>query len=115
MLKQILFSIAIACAAIYAYYNKNLLLSVINVYMSVPSSNDGERLFRKEELKKYNGVDKPELYIGLLGNVFDVTKGAKFYGPGEGYHAFVGQDLVWFMVSGEGFLGGCMVDKLTNR
>lgn len=51
-------------------------------------------LFTKEELKKYNGVDTPELYLAILGNVYNVTKGESSYGPGQTYHIFIGRQNV---------------------
>lgn len=52
----------------------------------------GETIFSAEELSKFNG-DKgsPAIYLAILGQVFDVTKGSKHYGPGGGYHAFAGK------------------------
>lgn len=35
-------------------------------------------------------VDGGKLYLVILGHVFDVTKGSKHYGPGSGYHGFIG-------------------------
>lgn len=39
-----------------------------------------QRLFLPEELLQYDGHKRPERYLALLGQVFDVTKGSKFYG-----------------------------------
>lgn len=51
-------------------------------------------IFTTEELKQYNGIDANELYLAILGNVFDVTKGAKHYGPGQTYNVFVGECFI---------------------
>lgn len=48
------------------------------------------KLFTSEEISQYNGIEMSELYLVILGNIFNVTKGAKYYGPGETYHVFVG-------------------------
>ena len=50
-------------------------------------------LFREEELKKCNGKDSSLLYLAVLGNVFDVTNGAAYYGVGKVYHGFTGISL----------------------
>lgn len=50
----------------------------------------GTRLFYKDELKRYNGIENPELYLVILGNVYNVTKGKTHYGPNQAYHVFVG-------------------------
>jgi cytochrome b involved in lipid metabolism len=48
-----------------------------------------ELLFTKEELKKYTERSKG-LYLAILGKVYDVGKGEKFYGPSGSYNFFVG-------------------------
>ena len=49
------------------------------------------RLFTKEELSKFTGADEGDVYIAILGDVFDVTKGRKHYGIGGGYEFFSGK------------------------
>lgn len=53
-------------------------------------NDKGEILFTPSALKKYNNLNNG-LYLSILGQVFDVTSGAKHYGPGESYHAFTGK------------------------
>lgn len=54
-----------------------------------------DRLFTEEQLKSYTGeVESNALYLVILGNVFDVSKGKRFYGPGEHYHSFLGNILL---------------------
>jgi hypothetical protein len=48
-----------------------------------------EMLFTKEELKKHTEGSKG-LYLAILGKVYDVGKGEKFYGPSGIYHFFTG-------------------------
>merc|ERR1711902_64204 len=45
------------------------------------------------ELKKYDGSG-PEgrVCVGVLGKIYDVTKGKRFYGPGGPYAGFAGRD-----------------------
>ena len=60
------------------------------------SQTDGkvEPLFTEYQIKSFTGDGEgSELYLAILGNVFDVTKGKRFYGPGENYHAFVGNTV----------------------
>lgn len=43
-----------------------------------------KRDFTIEELKKYDGLqDEGRVLVAVNGNVFDVTKGKRFYGPGK--------------------------------
>lgn len=48
-----------------------------------------DRLFTKEELAKYTNLENG-LYLSILGQVFDVTKGEQYYTKGATYHAFTG-------------------------
>lgn len=51
------------------------------------------RLFTPDELAPFVGQPKgTPLYIAILGDVFDVTTGGKFYGKGESYEHFAGRD-----------------------
>lgn len=72
-------------------------LNIINsIYSSLNKNsnsnsklNKEQKVFTPNELKKYTNI-KDGLYISILGQVFDVTKGAKHYGPGATYHFFTG-------------------------
>jgi hypothetical protein len=48
------------------------------------------RVFTKEELAKYKGENGGDVYLAIMGRVFDVTRGRDFYGPGGGYSFFSG-------------------------
>lgn len=57
----------------------------------VDVSQDLDRLLSQEELSLYNGrEDSKGLYLAILGQVFDVEKGRKHYGPDGGYRFFTG-------------------------
>lgn len=59
------------------------------------------RLWTAQELILYNGTDEGKpILLGILGSVFDVTKGRSHYGPGGGYHHFSGRDASRAFVSG---------------
>lgn len=55
------------------------------------SAHSKDRLFTLDELEKYRGQDGNDIYLAILGQVFDVTKGSKHYGPGGTYHFFTGE------------------------
>ena len=38
------------------------------------------RLFTQQELSRFNGEEGRPIYLALLGNVYDVSKGEKHYG-----------------------------------
>ncbi|RHY33920.1 hypothetical protein DYB32_001304 [Aphanomyces invadans] len=46
----------------------------------------------QDELALFNGVDKKKLYLAILGQVFDVTAGARHYGVNGAYRYFIGVD-----------------------
>ncbi|PKA49657.1 putative steroid-binding protein 3 [Apostasia shenzhenica] len=72
------------------------------------------RIWTVEELSLYNGTDeKFPILLGILGSVFDVTKGKSHYGPGGGYHHFAGRDASRAFVSGN-FSGDGLVDSLQD-
>lgn len=54
-------------------------------------SQDSDRLLSHGELSLYTGTeDSQGLYLAILGQVFDVEKGRKHYGPGGAYRFFTG-------------------------
>jgi hypothetical protein len=60
---------------------------------SSSSTNSVKKIFTKSELLEFrNSQQQAPLYLVVLGEVFDVTSGERFYSPGKGYHGFVGQD-----------------------
>lgn len=49
------------------------------------------RLLSRRELSLYDGEEGSKgLYLAILGQVFDVHKGHKHYGPGGAYHFMAG-------------------------
>lgn len=61
-----------------------------------------DRLFTEEYIKSFTGEgERKALYLVILGNVFDVTKGKRFYGPGQNYHAFLGRDASRAFITGD--------------
>ncbi|KAK4428753.1 Membrane-associated progesterone-binding protein 4 [Sesamum alatum] len=77
-----------------------------------PISRPLPRLFSAEELALYNGTDPGlPILLGILGSVFDVTKGKSHYGAGGGYSHFSGRDASRAFVSGN-FTGEGLTDNL---
>ncbi|KAH1189710.1 Membrane-associated progesterone-binding protein 4 [Glycine max] len=71
-----------------------------------------ERLFSAEELSLFNGTDEGlPILLGILGSVFDVTKGKSHYGSRGGYNHFAGRDASRAFVSGN-FTGDGLTDSL---
>ncbi|XP_022136427.1 membrane-associated progesterone-binding protein 4 isoform X1 [Momordica charantia] len=76
------------------------------------TSSPGQKLFKVDELALYNGTDEGlPILLGILGSVFDVTKGKSHYGVGGGYNHFSGRDASRAFVSGN-FTGEGLTDSL---
>lgn len=60
------------------------------------------RLLCSRELSLYDGREGSKgLYLAILGQVFDVHKGHKHYGPGGAYHFMAGRDASLAFVTGD--------------
>ena len=56
-----------------------------------------DQIFTKEDLAQYGGTEGSlGLYLGILGLVYDVSKGQRFYEPGGGYGFFAGDACGFF-------------------
>lgn len=59
-------------------------------------------LMNNDELSFYNGKEGSKgLYLALLGQIFDVNKGEKHYGPGGAYHFMAGKDASLSFITGD--------------
>ncbi|KAK7925652.1 hypothetical protein WMY93_007962 [Mugilogobius chulae] len=60
------------------------------------------RLINSDELTFYDGKQGSKgLYLALLGQIFDVNKGEKHYGPGGAYHFMAGKDASLSFITGD--------------
>ncbi|KAJ2613918.1 hypothetical protein H4S08_001962 [Coemansia sp. RSA 1365] len=52
-----------------------------------------QRVFTQLELLQYDGTSPEQpILLAIEGDVYDVTLGSGFYGPGSSYHLFAGRD-----------------------
>lgn len=59
------------------------------------------RLWTKDELSKYDGNSgEPDVLIGFLGLVYNVSLNAQHYGAGSEYNMFAGRDAVRAFITG---------------
>mmetsp|Transcript_2436 Transcript_2436/g.4538 ORF Transcript_2436/g.4538 Transcript_2436/m.4538 type:complete len:173 (-) Transcript_2436:687-1205(-) len=84
-------------------FNLLLLLPFLS-YCSFASArkDDGiDRIFSSEELSGYVGKDGGQIYLSVLGEVYDVTEGKDYYGEGSSYSFFAGADRSACFFSGD--------------
>ncbi|KAJ8680208.1 hypothetical protein QAD02_015995 [Eretmocerus hayati] len=111
----------------YSDYYKTVEKYFVNQYDSIVTlikvtsdqeirTKTGEILFTQNALKKYTTLESG-LYLSILGQVFDVSSGAKHYGPGETYHVFTGCDGSAAFITGDFTASGLTddVSSLTNK
>ncbi|CAO3680754.1 unnamed protein product [Rhizopus stolonifer] len=68
-----------------------------------------ELIFTETELSKYDGTDRSlPIYLAVDGDVFDVSKGAGWYGKGGSYSHFSGKDAA------RAYVTGCFKEHLTH-
>ncbi|XP_054715674.1 neuferricin-like [Uloborus diversus] len=71
-------------------------------------------LLTSEQLKEFDGgPDSKGLYLAILGEVFDVEKGAQHYRPGGGYSFFTGRDASRAYITGD-FSENGLIDDLSG-
>lgn len=83
----------ILCCVVTAFLWPELRKHFINEFEphQTERSESDVRLFTKEELTQFDGIHNKELYLSILGSVYDVSKGLKHYGPDGTYNYFVGK------------------------
>lgn len=88
---------------LYNFLSKvHKIFSVTNEDKKSQVEANVDRLFTEKQLRSYTGeIQNNDLYLVILGNVFDVTKGKRFYGPGEHYHSFLGRDASRAFITGD--------------
>lgn len=91
-MKEIIILIVVSVGL--AVYGPNIareLYSLVQEENNTDSAEPTVQMFSQEELAKYDGTEGSKgIYLSILGQVFDVTKGVKHYGPGGSYNIFVG-------------------------
>lgn len=71
---------------------------------TTPTEAAGEKIFTAEQLTLFDGSSSDEsqpIYIGILGRVYDVSRGRKHYGQGGSYSFFAGRDATNSFISGD--------------
>ncbi|XP_036975985.1 neuferricin isoform X1 [Acanthopagrus latus] len=78
---------------------------------TAPAPGPPARLLSTRELSQYDGEEGSKgLYLAILGQVFDVHKGHKHYGPGGAYHFMAGKDASLAFITGDFTEGGLSDD-----
>ncbi|XP_030648705.1 neuferricin [Chanos chanos] len=117
MYKYIIALISVFVAVLTVPYEWLTLYGALSLFrpMEQQSASDAPaRLLTQTELALYNGEENSKgLYLAILGQVFDVEKGRKHYGPGGGYRFFSGRDASRAFVTGD-FTEAGLTDDLTD-
>ncbi|XP_015252048.1 PREDICTED: neuferricin [Cyprinodon variegatus] len=88
--------------------------SPVNVGNESEKGPPGARLLNRRDLSLYNGEEGSKgLYLALLGQVFDVQKGHKHYGPGGAYHSLAGTDASLAFITGD-FTESGLIDDVSS-
>lgn len=80
------------CGKILAEGNRKLVENCEN-----PES---ARIVTEKELSSKDGENDSEIWLSMLGKVYDVTKGIEFYGKGAGYGGLAAKDASVGFVTG---------------
>lgn len=106
MIGKFLLLLALLAIVIAMFVSPELydsVLRIVRLYLPLGNSSKSIKtpVLTKAELAQYTGKDGSRIYLAILGEVFDVTKGSKHYGEGGGYHFFTGRDATRAFVSGD--------------
>jgi len=77
-------------------YLPDPISSYVYKYLGLSSNQQAKQptsdvLLTKEELWKFRGENDSPIYLAVLGNIYDVTKGRKHYKIGGSYDCFSGR------------------------
>lgn len=80
-------------------------------------------IFTRLQLSQYNGIIRPQIYVGIRGYIYDVSNNEKSYGVGKSYHVLVGKDSSRILalnklnlkVTSERTEGGLIYDYIFNE
>ncbi|KAG6448337.1 neuferricin [Manduca sexta] len=81
--------------------NLEIIFKSLMSFIRETEEKNSIKVFLPDELLEYKGVVKRNLYVAVLGTVFDVTKGKKHYGKDSPYHYFTGKDGSRALVTGD--------------
>ena len=87
----------IGCAIIILNEPKTIMLSLKTILLTFLLAKSATfaadvRVVTKDELSKKTGVDTDEIWLSIMGEVYDVSSGKQYYGEGSGYSIFAGRD-----------------------
>merc|ERR1711892_285392 len=90
--EELLEPLNLAMLAASGYFLYKILCDIFHkpvVYVPPPKL---EKDMTVNELRAFDGIKEPYICIGIKGEIYDVSRGKSFYGPGGPYHAFAGHD-----------------------
>jgi predicted heme/steroid binding protein len=82
---------------------------VIDAQASLMSDSNLPTYTATELLEFGDGEDGRPLLLSVFGHVYDVSSGARFYGPGAAYSGFAGKDVTYSLST------GCRTDECLTK
>ena len=99
--RVLLLSAAVAVVAIALWFAlNNLAADAPSDAPSFVSRSDADPPYSAAELLAFDGANDSPILVAILGRVFDVTAGRRFYGHGNSYAHFAGRDATAAFATG---------------
>ena len=98
---RVLLSAAVAVAAIALWFAlNNLAADAPSDAPSFVKRTDADPPYSAADLLAFDGASDSPILVAILGRVFDVTAGRRFYGHGNSYAHFAGRDATAAFATG---------------
>lgn len=67
--------------------------SIQHYARNLPLQKQKVKMFTADELAEFDGIKNKKVYLAVIGEIFDVSKGHKYYGPDQSqYSGFAAKD-----------------------
>ncbi|GKY92610.1 hypothetical protein MPSEU_000231100 [Mayamaea pseudoterrestris] len=85
---------------IYCGNLQSIAVVSLLLFLSCTTILAAVRVVTLDELQTKNGKDSNEMWLSILGEVYDVSEGKQYYGEGSPYNIFLGRDASASFVTG---------------
>ena len=88
------------CKTVLSRLKIAVVIAILSLYhsyvVSLPIEIPNKRIFTLAEMQT-----SEEIYLSIVGYVFDVSTGSQYYGPGESYNVLARKDATILLASGD--------------